>query len=222
MDSEGKIRVRRLIKEWVSQGATPQESFDWSKSQENWMRDLPRQKVFLKGLPQSLNRETIQELICDEKQRIENKFLATMIWGYGNLGYGSFRVKKMFLSDGFKEKIRKSFELSASGHAIEAYSFLSRNRITQLGPSFGTKWISFTSPSDNPVPIYDSLVAKWFDKYAKSDFVNVKTNSEVWNTETFSTYLNWMDSVSKKFNLKMTDIELIIFQDAQEIFSSRG
>jgi hypothetical protein len=145
-----------------------------------------------------------------------------MIWGYGDLGYGSFRVNKMFSSTGFEEKIQESFELANSGKVMDAYEYLSKNRIQQLGPAFGTKWLSFVSPKSKPAPIYDSFIAMWVAKFAKKEFSNISTSSEVWSKKTYGTYYDWMLLNSSEFGIKPDDLELVIFQDATLEFAVKS
>jgi hypothetical protein len=105
---------------------------------------------------------------------------------------------------------------------LEAYEFLSKNRIQQLGPAYGTKWLSFASPNVKPAPIYDSFIALWVGKYADTDFVEVSTSSEVWSKKTYATYFEWMISNSEEFGIKPDDLELVIFQDAMLEFSNKS
>ena len=145
-----------------------------------------------------------------------------MIWGYGDLGYGSYRVKKMFSTPGFQERINLSYELASTGLVMEAYEYLSKNKVQQLGPAFGTKWLSFVSPSAQPAPIYDSFIAMWVNKFAKREFGEVSTSSEVWSKKTYGTYFEWMISKSNEFALKPDELELVIFQDATSEFSVKS
>ena len=108
------------------------------------------------------------------------------------------------------------------GLVMEAYEFLSKNRVQQLGPAFGTKWLSFASPSGQPAPIYDSFIAMWIKKFAKNEFAEVSISSEVWSKKTYGTYFEWMVSNSAEFALKPDELELVIFQDATTEFSAKS
>jgi hypothetical protein len=218
----GNRRLSLKVAEWDLLGKPPQEGFNWSKSRSNWCKDLPSQIKFIGTLPESLSRIDVRKISESTESTVIEKFVASMIWGYGDLGYGSYRVKKMFSTPGFHEKISESFELSSTGRVLEAYEFLSKNRIQQLGPAFGTKWISFSSPANKPAPIYDSFIALWITKYAKKEFGEVSTSSEVWNKRTYATYFEWMISNSLEFGVRPDDLELVIFQDATLEFSMKS
>ena len=212
-------RLASKVEEWIQQGRPAQEAFNWEKSRNNWIRDIPSEHLFIEDLPVDLSRADVREIHDLKKSTTSEIFVASMIWGYGNLGYGSYRVKKMFSTPSFQEKIDRSYELASVGRVLEAYEYLSKNRVQQLGPAFGTKWLSFASPSAQPAPIYDSFIAMWVDKYAKKDFAGVSTSSEVWNKKTYGAYLEWMLSKSREFGIRPDDLELVIFQDATQEFS---
>ena len=216
------LRLKSKVTEWREIGSPPQEAFDWSKARKNWCRDIPIHENFIQSLPDSLSRNDVRQITESKKNSTAEKFVATMIWGYGDLGYGSYRVKKMFSTSGFQERVDFSYDLANDGKVLEAYEYLSKNRIQQLGPAFGTKWLSFISPSSQPAPIYDSFIAMWIEKFARKEFAQTSTSSEVWSKKTYSTYLEWMLSNSKEFGLKPDDLELIIFQDATQEFSTKS
>jgi hypothetical protein len=210
------------VTEWVQSGCPAQEAFNWSKSRRNWQRDLPTEKQFIESLPDSLSREDVRVFCASGKSTVTEKFTVSMIWGYGDLGYGSYRVKKMFSTPGFEEKINCSYELASTGLVMEAYEYLSKNRVQQLGPAFGTKWLSFISPSAQPAPIYDSFIAMWIKKFAKYEFAEISMSSEVWSKKIYGTYFEWMVSNSAEFGLKPDELELVIFQDATTEFSAKS
>lgn len=215
-------RLSKKITEWQKSGNPEQEAFDWSKSRSNWYKDIPSLENFMDKLPKAITRKDVRNITENNKTNTIEKFLATMIWGYGNLGYGSYRVKKMFAAHGFEEKIGLSYELARTGLVLEAYEYLSKNRIQQLGPAYGTKWLSFVSPISQPAPIYDSFIAMWIEKYAKNDFAQIRTSSEVWNKQTYSAYYEWMNSNSNVLGVKTDDLELVIFQDATSEFATKS
>lgn len=213
-------RLRALVEDWQKLGSEPQEAFDWSRSASNWQRDLPEYKEYIAQLPDSIDRKFLRELILKKEFSAMEKFLAVMIWGYGDIGYGSYRVNKMFGSIAVEEKIAQVFELCQGAKPLQAYEFLAKYRISQLGPAFGTKLISFFTPREIVAPIYDSFIWKWMDKYSKDIFENGSCSSEVWNLKTYSTYSNWINFHSVSFGCFSDDLELVIFRDALEQFST--
>ena len=220
--SDAEARISKLISQWQKSGSAPQEAFDWSNSRDNWTKDLPQMRKFVESLPKSLDRTFLREVAQNQDFTPIEKFTATMIWGYGDVGYGSYRVKKMFNSLDFVRKIENSYSMCHSNEPLTAYSYLSKNRIEQLGPSFGTKWISFVTPPHSPAPIYDSLIGNWFSTFAAADFQGVSLNPEVWSLKTYSSYFLWMNKVANKHSIKCDDLELVIFQEASNLFSKKA
>lgn len=220
--SDAEVRASKLIGQWLEAGSVPQEAFDWSKSSANWIRDLPQMKKFIESLPKSLDRTFLRETAQNQDFSPIEKFTATMIWGYGDVGYGSYRVKKMFNSLDFVRKIENSFSMCQSNEPLTAYSYLSKNRIEQLGPAFGTKWIAFVTPPDTPAPIYDSLIGGWFSTFATKDFEGVSLNPEVWSLKTYSSYFLWMKTVADEHAIKCDDLEFVLFQEANKLFSKKA
>ena len=213
-------RLVALHKSWVSEGSKPQESFAWARSVNNWKRDLGSHSRFIQDLPGALDRTFLRKLVADDSVSNVEKFLAIMIWGYGDLGYGSFRVKKMVNSPGFSEKVTQVYESCQRGEVLEAYLYLSKNRIEQLGPAFGTKLICFFTPREFVAPIYDSFISKWMEKHAKNAFLGQSTSSEVWSKSIFTSYLAWVDFHVSKLNCFSDDLELLMFRDSLDQFSN--
>jgi hypothetical protein len=211
-------RIEQLVAAWRDRGESHQEAIDWSRAKPNWRRDLPTLAEFISELPSKLNRTLIGEIFDNPDNGIDAKFTTVMIWGYGAVGYGSFRTKRMFASPDFQLKLEKSSQLSQSEQPLAAYRYLSKNKIDMLGPAFGTKWISFASPRSNPAPIYDSFISKWFQHFAADVFAQGPVSSLPWNPSTYSIYLNWMLEQSRLQDMKCDALELLIFQDAMQTF----
>lgn len=215
------LRLKRIYGEWVDAGSPSQTGFDWTRSRANWQRDIRSHKLFVETLPSILDRRAVRRIAKLPKFEVTEKFLATMIWGYGDLGYGSYRVGEMFQSNDFQGKIQFSHELASEGDVIGAYHFLAENRIRQLGPAFGTKWIYFVSSPEFSAPIYDSVVSKWIERYASKEFQGISTSSESWNLKTYARYLEWARLGSAELGINAGELELIIFQDAFSWFPTR-
>lgn len=215
-------RIKQLAQEWLDAGKPEQEGFEWIRSRSNWKRDIDSRQMFISNLPAILNRREVRLITSARTIQVVDKFLATMIWGYGDLGYGSFRVKTMFSTSGFQEKLQKSYAYAAGGDHMGAYEYLSKNPINQLGPAFGTKWIFFIGSPEFSAPIYDSVVSKWIERFASKEFSGIPTSSTRWNLRTYSRYHQWMNQISSDFGINAGELELIIFQDALSGFPTRS
>jgi len=211
-----------LIQDWKATGRVNQEAFDWSKSRRNWIKNIEDECEYIENLPAKFGREYLRLISLDDQITPVQKFLTAMIWGYGDLGYGAYRVNKMFHSPNFKSIIESSYEIAKLGEPLKTYEFLAKNRISQLGPSFGTKWICFSSNSGNPSPIYDSFISMWIGQFAKQYFAKTPISAENWNTETYRKYYEFMYFHAEKQEIKMDDLEYIIFEDALKKFSKKS
>jgi len=200
-------------------GAPKQASINWAKGRDNWSNAFPDEYEYFFRLPDKIDRENVRR-ICDSiKYTTRQKFLAVMVWGYGDRGYGPYRVSKMLGQEQAERILSQTYEICRSGDPKGAYDFLSRNRIRTLGPSFGSKFIAFSTPREIGAPIYDSYIAMWVKKYAESEFAGVPTSSESWNLKTYSFYWEWIKKHSIHFNCFPDEVELVLFRDAEKEFS---
>jgi hypothetical protein len=142
-----------------------------------------------------------------------------MVWGYGDRGYGPYRVTQMLNQENAEEILTHVFETCQQGDPKLAYDFLKQNRIRILGPSYGSKFMTFCTPREMGAPIYDSLVAMWIGEFAKKDFLGVPTSSENWNSKTYSRYWDWVKEHSEELSCYPDEIELVLFRDAEGKFS---
>jgi len=211
--------LKKLIKSWQSKGSLEQEAFDWSSGKDNWIKAFPEESKFITSLPEQLDRITVR-MICDSKQHSAlQKFLAVMIWGYGDRGYGPYRVTHMLSQPHAESVLTQVYEISQAGNPLEAYDFLQKNRIRILGPSYGSKFITFCTPLEVGAPIYDSLISLWVNEFAQEEFLGVSTSSESWNLKTYTRYWHWIKEHADLFECFPDEVELVLFRDAEKKFS---
>jgi hypothetical protein len=139
--------------------------------------------------------------------------LAVMAWGYGNVGYGPFRTKKILTSrpDAARclEQVAQTLERDG---AVAAYRRLASSadcRLRGLGPSFGTKFLYFSQPQCHQVTalIFDSLVSEWLFREA-----NLYLPCQTWRAVTYEAYLSTMQAWSRELGVRPDDVECSIFQ----------
>lgn len=184
-----------------------------------WESTFPEHAEFIEGLPSAIDREDVRVVCESTLNSIIEKFLTVMIWGYGDRGYGPFRVSKMLKQEDTNHVLTQAYEFCQNGDPKAAYEFLARNRIYMLGPSYGSKFITFCVPRDVGAPIYDSLISMWISEFASKDFQNLGTSSERWNLSTYSSYWDWVKIHSEYLGCFPDEIELVLFRDAQLRFS---
>ena len=212
-------QVVALVKKWQKSGAIQQEAFDWTSSRSNWEKAFPKDKKFISKLPSEIDRVAVREICESPKYSIREKFLAVMIWGYGDRGYGPYRVTQMLSQEHAEDVLSEVFEICQNGNPKDAYDFLRKNRIRILGPSYSSKFITFCTPRDIGAPIYDSYIALWVESFARQDFEGIRTTSEVWNHKTYAHYWDWVKTHSDALKCYPDDIELVLFRDAEDKFS---
>lgn len=209
----------KLFEDWKKAGSPEQEGFDWAVSKINWIKSFPKDSQFIEKLPLQIDRIEVRRICESPEYSIREKFLAVMIWGYGDRGYGPYRVSQMLDQPHALGVLDASFELCQLGDPKGAYEYLRLNRIRILGPSYSSKFITFCTPREVGAPIYDSFIALWVEQFAKNDFANVPTTAERWNSKTYSRYWDWIKDHAVEFDCYADELELVIFRDAESKFS---
>jgi len=218
---DSATHVDRLVLDWIESGRTEQDGFDWSKGRQRWNEAFPKYKSHFSKIPDLIDRNFVRG-IFEEKIDITSKFLTSMVWGYGDRGYGPYRVSKMMQQSNYKTILSNVLELSSSGRPLEAYKYFEQNRVKNLGPSFSTKFMFFCTPREVGAPIFDSYIAKWISHFEIEEFSKLSVTSERWNFKTYSQYWHWSKEVSSQHNILPDEFELIIFRDAEYLFSKNS
>jgi hypothetical protein len=131
-----------------------------SYNSETWFKWFSGDKDFsdlIQKYPQSISRSEIAELAKNKNAR--KVFLATMLWGYGTVGYGAYRTSIMVGHKNSENIIEKSFDLVSAGKYILAYKMFA---LPMCGAAFFTKYFYFIGLGSkiSPLPlILDSVVA---------------------------------------------------------------
>ena len=212
-------RLVKLVESWKANGSQQQEGFDWTSRRDSWIQAFPTNEKFISSLPDEIDRQTVRK-ICDSNiYEIREVFLAVMVWGYGDRGYGPYRVSKMLSQDQSEKVLKTVFDIAHSGQPKLAYVYLMENRINTLGPSYGSKFITFCTPKEVSAPIYDSLIALWINTNAKIEFEDISTGALKWSIETYSHYCDWIEEHAKELNCFPDDVELVLFRDAEKQFA---
>jgi hypothetical protein len=227
LTSEGARVKRNMINKnlieiydsWLASGSPQQEGFDWISTREKWLDRFPADSEFIESLPKSIDRCQLREICASKEVPIRQSFLAVMIWGYGDRAYGPFRVGQMFNQSNTDHLLSEAFDLAESGNPIQAYTYLSKNKIHGLGPSYTSKFVSFCTPRTASAPIFDSFISMWLASYAKSDFEGFSLSSQNWNIQRYSRYVEWIQEHALNLNANPDDLELVIFRDAEDKFS---
>ena len=122
----------KLVENWKASGSPKQEGFNWTSSRRNWIEAFPEESKFISWLPDEIDREAVRGICDSKKYSIREKFLAVMVWGYGDRGYGPYRVTQMLNQGHAEDVLTEVFEICHNGDPKSAYEFLRKNRIRIL------------------------------------------------------------------------------------------
>jgi 8-oxoguanine DNA glycosylase-like protein len=141
----------------------------------------------------------------------ESSFLAVMAWGYGRVGYGPFRVRRVLdAAPNAGVQLQAAAGAAAEGRPVEAYACLGDHgaaRLPYLGPAFGTKFLYFCSSTGRrSALILDRLVARWL-----RENVGLAFNEVRWSVSTYTRYLATMVGWAGVLARAADQLEVCIF-----------
>ena len=185
----------------------PQKAIAWSEAR--WQDAFPELADVLGVLPNPLSRPDVRAVATRAEtspQAATEAFVTTMIWGYGNRGYGPWRTRHV-LGQGVEaaERLASVARILAADGAVAAYGALGTHyRIKWLGPAFGTKYLHFCPQSQcgPPALILDRLVSDWLRRE-----VGVKLSPVPWSVDTYSSYVHLLAGWAEELHVPPDAIE---------------
>jgi len=206
--------LRRLYQGWLAAGRPGQMAFPWPRSR--WVAEFPEHGSALRSLAPRLGRVDVREVArhagVDGGSAVV-AFLVVMAWGFGNVGYGPHRTRRILeLTPDAPARLHKVAVTMASGTPTQAYSRLAGDcRLRGLGPSFGTKYLAFCQPpSTEPVAlILDNLVLEWLAAHGRADLM-----SATWSPVRYKSYLEQARVWADDLGCDPETVEWLIFQSA--------
>ena len=205
--------VRRIVEAWVNAGCPPQPGIQWPR--ENWCSRLSGLDPLINALPQPLDRESVRQfgvLAHDNAGAALEAFIVTMVWGYGDVGYGPWRTAKILAdSPDALERLLAVARALDTGGALDGYRLMATGaRLPGLGPAFGTKYLHFcsTGPAQQRALVLDQNVASWLDRN-----VALRLNPTTWSGRTYARYLEHLRSWATELGRKPGEVEYCIIQD---------
>lgn len=204
--------VRRLVETWRAAGCPAQPAMPWNR--QRWSSWNPRHRATLTALPDPLDRATLRRL-CNQAaaspEAAERAFVATMVWGYGEVGYGAFRVNRILsVNRAPGARLRTAAQVLLQCGPGAGYSQLAdyqASRLRFLGPAFGTKFLAFCSrDADHAALILDRLVARWLQRNTRLNLDPVP-----WDRSNYDRYLDRMQEWSAALGTFPDDLECCIF-----------
>jgi hypothetical protein len=205
--------VGRLVAEWRAAGSPSQGGIEWPR--QRWMAQFPGQVPVLAVLPDRLSRPLVRQACWDAAgtpAAALDAFIAVMAWGYGRVGYGPFRVRRVLASvPDPGERLQAAAGELARGGPAAAYALLGDRgvpRLPGLGPAFGTKFLYFCSPPGGRAAlILDRLVAAWL-----RGNTGLRLNEARWSASAYQRYLEAMSGWAAETAVTADELEACIFQ----------
>lgn len=180
----------------LSAGHTPQRGFSWKP--ESWsaaLVDCPEVVDQLNSLPDRIDRDEVCRVVTANLSlgKVLSAFVTSMIWGYGDSGYGPARVRWVLtgirgrkaahapvLPD-VAERLQAAAHVVRERGPVEGFRHMNNSgRIKYLGSAFFTKWLYFASALSGPddpkaAPILDKRVRDWLAENARVHLNITKT-----------------------------------------------
>jgi hypothetical protein len=178
-----------------------------------WRKHIPDIDKILEGIKSdTITRDAIFRVFpndptklvsCTPARQAELRryFILIMVWGYGKVGAGPWRVDKMLKSPGFARTLCQASEECFYGLFLKAFETLVGN-VNRLGPAFASKYLYFLCHNFKaPVKplILDSVVVKTMRTFnwpkGRVDYLALKDNTPRSQSFAYGQYLillhNW-------------------------------
>jgi len=213
-----------VVDRWHAADSPVQAGIAWPR--QRWTEAFPTFRHLLDGLPDRLDRDLVRQQCrsaAESADDAERAFLVVMTWGYGDVGYGPFRVARILAdTPNSTGRLREAATAVAEGGALAGYEALAdrrRSRLKWLGPAFGTKFLHFCTPAGrSPALILDRLVADWL-----RDNVGASFNPVPWNINEYRRYVDLMTGWSVELGIEPDQLEACLFtEEAARIGSQWG
>lgn len=211
---EAPVAVVEVLSRWSVSGKQTQPGSAWSRGA--WVAAFPAHAEMLNGLPELIDRDAVRAICAraaSDDDSAEAAFIAVMAWGFGRVGYGIHRTRRILTeTTNARERLRLVAQTVADSGAIAAYARFARrddSRLRGLGPAFGTKYLYFCQPTGPGVRalILDDLVAAWLLRETKLD-----VPSAVWSEATYRRYLDRMHAWAAELGCEPDELEFCMFQ----------
>lgn len=200
-----------------------------SETPDSKLPAIDRDAVIRLSTPKALNSGGD----AGRPQRVVTAFIASMIWGYGQVGYGPYRTERVLTTS--KDAIKSLVDIANTAQdpeygGLHAFKSIAGNRksagdyLKYLGPAFGTKFLYFLTKGANGVettPVMDALVAKWFRQHAPEV---EKFKLSWWDPTSYEQYLGSLRAWARALSelrpggdpLDLDDVELLLFSTIRD------
>lgn len=204
--------VQRVFDEWQAAGQPPQPLIAWQR--ERWIERYPALTAKFNALPDQLDRAVVRADVLDKPLTDQGMFdamIATYAWGWSVTRVGIARAARV-LTAGPQQvgpALLGAREMLLAEGPLAGYWALARdNKISGLGPAFGTKFLYFCSAEDARALILDRLMATWLAARTP-----LTITASRFTKRDYKSYLDKMSSWSEELETVAPQLEEIIFSD---------
>lgn len=204
--------VRAIVAEWCANSHAPQPAIRWPR--DRWIRELKTYRSVFESFPDLLGREQVRSFARSAASSSSDAtvaFLAVMCWGFGSVGYGPYRTRRVLDHPDAPEILLKVAQKLRQDGAARAYDYLATDgRLKGLGPAFGSKYLYFCpqSISEPPALILDAVVSRSIKKHGDG----LLFRSVIWDTRVYSDYLKTMTLWSEVLGVPPGQLEECLFR----------
>lgn len=143
-------------------------------------------------------------------------FLLTMIWGFGDTGYGAFRTNNFISTAENLQLIKRGIDLAKEDNLEIAFQSLMK--IRGLGISYATKVLYFATRAAHKQDyaiIFDNRVAQSLVRlYANNEIAAILNVSPSSKFEDYQKYNMLIHQAAKQFGVEADAIELFLFNQS--------
>lgn len=212
----GTVQVPHALEEalllWKAAGGNEQPPSRWSPA--GWQSWFPEQAEYLSELPQPINRaDVIARCVAapEGPDQATKAFIAAMVWGYGPVGYGAFRTKRVLTeNDGAGERLATVARIAREAGGPAAFDWLAQrqHRLRYLGVAFATKYLFFCAAAGHgqPALVLDRLVRNWMARTLDWSL------SLEWDVEDYREYVGKMSAWAAELGIEPGNLEMVVFQ----------
>lgn len=217
--------LQRAVLLWKDAGSDEQPPSRWSRA--GWERWFPEHAEYLSSLPQPISRADVTARCVaapEGPDQATQAFIAAMIWGYGPVGYGGFRTKRVLTENhDAGETLTTLAKIARDEGGPSAFAWLARreHRLRYLGVAFATKYLFFCAASGDgpPALVLDRLVRDWIARTLDWPL------SLEWEIDDYREYVTRMSAWAVALNLEPGNLEMLVFQlaangDPQSLWSA--
>lgn len=212
---------------WQDAGRPTQVPSRWNR--KSWTNQLGQYEGFFNELKiDRIDRKQAVQLsphkVTNEEEAVQ-VFLLAMLWGYGLVGYGPFRTRRIIDRPEAVAELLEVAQVAQRDGGLVAFQLIEDRRsggkrsfLKWLGPAFGTKYIYFLTAKSNPqepAPVMDAVVYRWFLKHAPDRKLRV----DFWHTPSYEQFLyslgEWASHIRRRFGqeIRIDDVEYLIFAE---------